>query len=216
MERTGIHELSAAYALDALEADERREFEEHLTHCPECHEAVAAFQETASALAHQVDMPPPPLALRERILKQARRERANVVPLRPRWVFPATATLAAVAACAAIGLGIWAATLNDRLGERPQAIGLSGASGSVLVTPGGQATLVVKNLQPPPAGKTYEAWVIQGNDPRPAGTFSGGGPVAFVLTRKVPDGAIIAVTLEPAGGVDQPTTDPLFRSTDPV
>ena len=43
MERTGIHELSAAYALDALSADERQEFEEHLAHCAECQETVAAF-----------------------------------------------------------------------------------------------------------------------------------------------------------------------------
>jgi anti-sigma-K factor RskA len=212
MERTGIHELSAAYALDALDADERREFEEHLTHCPECREAVASFQETASALAHQVDMPPPPPSLRERILEQVRRERSNVVPLRPRWVFPATATVAAVAACAAIGLGIWAATLNNRLGERPEAVQLTGAIGSLIVSRGNEGTLVVKDLPPPPIGKTYEAWVIQGEKPLPAGTFSGGNRVAFVLTRKVPDGAIVAVTLEPAGGVEKPTTNPLFKS----
>lgn len=215
MEHTGIHELSAAYALDALDADERREFEEHLTHCPECREAVASFQETASALAHTVDMPPPPPSLRDRILEQARRERSNVVPLRPRWVFPATATVAAVAACAAIGFGIWAATLNSRLGERPEAVDLSGATGSLIVSSEHEGTLVVKGLPPAPAGKTYEAWVIQAEKPLPAGTFSGGDRVAFVLTRKVPDGAIVAVTLEPAGGVEQPTTDPLF-SSEPV
>jgi anti-sigma-K factor RskA len=212
MERTGIHELSAAYALDALDADERGEFEEHLRHCPECREAVASFQETASALAHHVEMPPPPPSLRDRILEQARRERPNVVPLRPRWVFPATATVAAVAACAAIGLGIWAATLNNRLGERPEAVGLSGANGSLIVSPAREGTLVVRNLDPAPAGKTYEAWVIKGGTPLPAGTFTGGGRVAFVLTRPVPDGAIVAVTLERAGGVAKPTTTPLFRT----
>jgi anti-sigma-K factor RskA len=212
MERTGIHELSAAYALDALDADERGEFEEHLTHCPECREAVASFQETASALAHHVEMPPPPPSLRDRILEQARREQPNVVPLRPRWVFPATATVAAVAACAAIGFGIWAAALNNRLGERPAAVGLSGANGSLIVSPAGEGTLVVRNLDPAPAGKTYEAWVIKGGTPLPAGTFTGGGRIAFVLTRPVPDGAIVAVTLERAGGVAKPTTTPLFRT----
>jgi anti-sigma-K factor RskA len=212
MERTGIHELSAAYALDALDADERGEFEEHLTHCPECREAVASFQETASALAHHVEMPPPPPSLRDRILEQARRERSNVVPLRPRWVFPATATVAAVAACAAIGFGIWAATLNNRLAERPEAVGLTGANGSLIVSPAREGTLVVRNLDPAPAGKTYEAWVIKSGTPLPAGTFTGGGRVAFVLTRPVPDGAIVAVTLERAGGVAKPTTTPLFRT----
>jgi anti-sigma-K factor RskA len=212
MERTGIHELSAAYALDALDGDERREFEEHLTHCAECRQDVASFQEAASALAYQVEVAPPPPALKDRILEQARRERSNVVPLRRRWALPAAAAVAAVAACAAIGLGIWAAALHNELGQRPEAVPINGASGSVIVTPGNEATLVVKDLALAPAGKTYEAWVIQDDKPVPAGIFAGGGQVAFPLTRKVPEGAIVAVTLERAGGVDQPTTDPVFAS----
>jgi anti-sigma-K factor RskA len=212
MERTGIHELSAAYALNALDAGERREFEAHLRHCSECRETVGSFQQTAAALAYEVDMSPPPASLRGRILDEARRERPNIVPLRPRWVFPATATVAAVAASAAIGLGIWATTLNSRLGERPEAVGLSGANGSLIVSPAREGTLVVRNLDPAPAGKTYEVWVIKGGTPLPAGTFTGGGRVAFVLTRPVPDGAIVAVTLERAGGVAKPTTTPLFRT----
>jgi len=212
MEHTGIHELSAAYALDALGADERGEFEEHLRHCPECREAVASFQETASALAHQVETPPPPPSLRARILEQARLERSSVAPLRPRWVFPATATVAAVAACAAIGFGIWAATLNNRLGERPEAVRLIGAQGSLIVNQSGEGTLVVRNVAPAPVGKTYEIWVIQAGSPVPAGTFAGGDRVAVTLARKIPDGAIVAVTLERAGGVAKPTTTPLFRT----
>jgi anti-sigma-K factor RskA len=212
MERTGIHELSAAYALDALDGDERREFEEHLTHCAECREDVASFQEAASALAYRVEVAPPPPALKDRILEQARRERSNVVPLRRRWALPAAATAAAVAACTAIGLGIWATALHDELGKRPEAVPLTGASGSVIVTPSNEATLVVNDLAAAPAGKTYEAWVIENDEPVRAGTFGGGGRVAFPLTRKVPDGAIVAVTLEQAGGVDRPTTDPVFAS----
>jgi anti-sigma-K factor RskA len=212
MERTGVHELSAAYALDALDGDERREFEEHLTHCAECRDTLASFQEAASALAFQAEMPPPPPGLPTRIHEQARRERGNVVPLRPRWALPAAAAAAAVAACAAIGLGIWAASLHDQLGQRPEAVRVNGADASVIVTPENEATLVVRSLPSAPAGKTYEAWVIQEDEPVPAGTFTGGGRVAFALSRKVPEGAIVAVTLERAGGVERPTTKPLFAS----
>jgi anti-sigma-K factor RskA len=212
MERTGIHELSAAYALDALDAAERREFEEHVTHCAECQEAVAAFEETAATLAYDAEMPAPPPALRQRIVDAARRERPNVVALRPRWAFPAAASVAAVAACAAIGLGIWAATLHNRLGDSPEAVDLIGASGSLIVKPSGEGTLVVRTVDPAPPGKTYEIWVIQGGNPAPAGTFAGGDRVAVTLTRNVPDGAIVAVTLERAGGVAKPTTAPLFRT----
>jgi anti-sigma-K factor RskA len=212
MERTGIHELSAAYALDALDGDERREFEEHLTRCSDCQETVATFQETSASLAYQAEMPLPPPALKGRILEQVRRERSNVVPLRRRWMLPAAATLAAVAASAAIGLGIWAASLHNQLGERPEAVPISGASGSLIVTHDDQATLVVRDLPPAPAGKTYEAWVIESGNPVPAGTFTGGDRVAFQLTRDVAKGAVVAVTLERAGGVGRPTTKPLITS----
>ena len=212
MERTGIHELSAAYALDALEGDERREFEEHLMRCAGCQETVAAFQEAAASLAYQAEMPPPPPALKGRILEEVRRERSNVVPVRRRWMLPAAATVAVVAASAAIGLGIWAASLHEQLGKRPEAIPLTGASGSLIVTPENEATLVVKGLAPAPTGKTYEAWVIASGNPVPAGTFTGGDRVAFQLTRNVAKGTVVAVTLERAGGVDHPTTKPLITS----
>ena len=212
MEHTEIHELSAAYALDALEPEQRAEFEEHLLRCAECRETVSLFQETAAALAFGVEAPAPPPALGRRIVEQARRERPNVVPLRPRWVFPATATVAAVAACAAIAFGVWTAILDNRLDARPEVVAPEGTNGSLIVTPAGEGTLLVDDLAAAPPGKTYEAWVIQNGNALPAGTFSAGGRVAFVLTRTVPDGAVVAVTVERAGGVQEPTTTPLFSS----
>jgi len=215
MERTGIHELSAAYALDALSADERQEFEEHLAHCAECQETVAAFHDTAASLAHGVEAQQPPPELRSRILVAARGERENVVPLRPRWALRATGAVAAVAAILAIVFGIWAASLHNELGGRPQAFALTGAEGQLVVTPDRDAALIVNGLAPAPAGKTYEAWVIQGDTPQAAGIFRGGGTqTAFALTRTVPEGATVAVTIEPEGGVDAPTGDVQFSASD--
>ena len=214
MERTGIHELSAAYALDALSAEEREEFEQHLAHCAECQETVAAFHDTAASLAHGVEAEQPPPGLRARILDEARGERQSVVLLRSRWALRATGAVAAVAAILAIVFGIWAASLHNELGERPQAFALSGADGQLVVTEGRDAALIVNGLAPAPAGKTYEAWVIQDDTPRPAGIFSGGGTqTAFALTRAVPEGATVAVTIEPAGGVDAPTGDVQFTAS---
>jgi anti-sigma-K factor RskA len=215
MEHTEIHELTAAYALDALEPEQRAEFEEHLLRCAECRETVSLFHETAAALAYGADAPAPPAALGRRIMEQARRERPNVVPLRPRWVLPATATVAAVAACAAIALGVWTAILNNRLDARPEVVALEGRNGSLIVSPTGEATLLVDELDSAPSGKTYEAWVISDGNPLPAGTFDGGGRIVFVLTREVPDGAVVAVTIERTGGVAKPTTKPVI-STEPV
>jgi anti-sigma-K factor RskA len=218
VERTGIHELSAAYALDALDPADERAFEEHLSRCLECREHVAAFHEAAAGLGYATPAPAPPPHLRERILGRVRAERgANVAPLRPRWAFRATAAAATIAACAALGLGLWAASLKSQVDDRGQVIALAGAQGSLVVDPAGQATLIVADLELAPIEKTYEAWVIEDGKATAAGLFKGGGdPTAVRLTRPVRDGAIVAVTLERAGGVDQPETDPLFTSREPV
>jgi len=214
MERTGIHELSAAYALDALSAEERQEFEQHLAHCEECRETVAAFHDTAASLAHGVEAQQPPPELRARLLEQARGERGNVVQFRPRWTVRATSAVAAVAAVTAIAFGIWAATLHNQLGDRPEAFGLEGANGQLVVTPERDAALIVDDLAPAPTGKIYEAWVIEGETPEPAGTFAGGGTqTAFALTRTVPEGATVAVTIEPEGGSESPTGDVQFSAS---
>ena len=224
MEADTIHELTAAYALDALDEREEREYEAHLARCPRCREELASFTETATSLAYGVESPAPPPDLRGRILERARAERPNVVPLRPAWR-SWTAAVAAVAACAAIGLGIWAATLSrsldrERSAKEQQAgvvsilsdpaarrFALSGSHGTLVVSRTGAGALLVSNLRPAPSGKTYEAWVIQGKTPQRAGTFGEAKP--FKLTRPVPQGAVVAVTLERRGGVNAPTTKPL-------
>src|SRR5919204_1508129 len=101
MEADAIHELTAAYALDALDEHDEREYEEHLARCPHGGEELASLTETATSLAYGVESPTPPRALRDRILEQARSERPNVVPLRPAWrSWPAA--VAALAPAAAL------------------------------------------------------------------------------------------------------------------
>jgi anti-sigma factor RsiW len=115
-----IHDLTAAYALDALDEQDRAAFEEHLAGCERCREEVVTLQEAAATLAYAVDAPAPPPELRGRILARARAERPNVLPLRPRWAAPA-AVIAAVAAAVAVGVGIWAATLSHDLSRERSA-----------------------------------------------------------------------------------------------
>ncbi len=213
MERQGIHELSAAYALDALESDDSRDFEDHLAHCEDCRETVASFRDTASALAYGVEGPEPRPGLRARILAEARSERESAVPVRRRWATLVAAGVAAVAACTALALGLWAASLASRLDDRSQTFAVSGAPGSLVVMPSGEAVLVLSEVDSAPAGKTYEIWVIEDGTPRPAGLFEGGGErVAVALTRPVPDGATVAVTIEREGGVETPTGKPVLTA----
>ncbi len=226
-----LHDLVAPYALDALDPVERDAFERHLDECADCRAELADLQEATLALAFAESAEPPP-ALRERILEAARSENgAKVIPFpRRRWVFPATVAAAAAAAVVAIGVGLWANSLSgdlDRerstnagyaralqlLGGGAEVTQLADGEGGLLVAPDGEAALVVCDLQPAPKDKTYEAWVIEGETPRPAGLFRGGGGCPPVLLeRDVPKGAQVAVTLEQRGGVDQPTGPLLVRS----
>src|SRR5919109_310159 len=114
MATEAIHDLTAAYALDALDAAERREYEAHLALCERCRAELASLSEAASALAYGVEAPAPPPRLRARILDSARAERTNVVPLRPRWAIPAAVT-AVAAVAAVIALAIWASSLSGRV-----------------------------------------------------------------------------------------------------
>ena len=231
MEAHTLHDLTAAYALDALEAEDAREYEAHLARCERCREELASLAEASSALAYATEAPAPPPELRARILQQARSERPNVVPMRPRWAVP-IAAVAAVAACAAIGLGIWAATLSGRLDRRDEALAqsvaqqeriagllarpdsktIASAHGTIalVVTGTGDAALVVRDLPDPGQQFTYEAWVSDGGAPKPAGLFRGGNVVAVPLEQPVRKGATVLVTKEPRSGTSAPTSQPFI------
>jgi anti-sigma-K factor RskA len=212
MADNAVHDLTPAYALDALDETERLEYEAHLATCEDCRDELASMQETAGSLAYAAPAPAPPPQLRERILERARSEQ-NVIPLRPRRLPYTLGAVAAMAATVALALGIWGASVagdRDQLRQALQArvISLPDGTGRLHVEPDGDATLVVDRAQAPP-GKDYELWVFEGATPRPAGVFDGGRDVVR-LTRPVPRGASVAMTLERDGGVDAPTTKPLF------
>jgi anti-sigma-K factor RskA len=230
MEAHALHELTSAYALDALDEREAAEYETHLARCARCRDELSDLRETAATLAYAVAAPEPSAGLRDRILAQAVAERPNVVPLRPRWR-SVPGVLAAAAACAALGFGLWSASLSRSLEREREAndefaraaailadpaakrVALSGDYGTLVVRNTGQAALVMRRLPKAPAGKTYEAWVIEGGKPRPAGLFEGGsGPQAVVLDESVPEGAQVAATIEEAGGVDAPRGDAIFSA----
>ena len=114
---TGIHELTAGYALDALEPEERRAYEAHLEGCEQCREELAAFWQTTEALAVAASGPTPSRELRERILAGAHEEPQVVVPLesRRRRTVPVLAAAAAVAAVVALALEAQPGGLLGRL-----------------------------------------------------------------------------------------------------
>ncbi|MFJ1810611.1 MULTISPECIES: anti-sigma factor domain-containing protein [unclassified Streptomyces] len=70
--REDLHSLAAPYALDALESDERRRFEKHLTGCDRCSAEVRTLAEDAVRLAWS-QAAPPPAHMRSRVLAAVQR-----------------------------------------------------------------------------------------------------------------------------------------------
>ena len=70
-----------------------------------------------------------------------------------------------------------------------------------------------------PAGRIYQLWVIVGGKPVSAGLLSpdaNGRVLAVTPTPDIPAmPGIVAVTLEPAGGLPQPSTNPILVGTAP-
>lgn len=135
MTHPDLHTLTGAYALDALDADEREAFEAHLPDCGPCQEEVEGFLATTSLLGSAVSEAPP-AHLKGAILGSVARTRqdppgtaepasqrpANIVelsrrPARRAWmdrlVLPAAAVMAVVVA----GMSILVGNLNRRLDD---------------------------------------------------------------------------------------------------
>jgi anti-sigma-K factor RskA len=129
MSHDEIADLLGAYALDAVDADERAAVEVHLATCARCRAEVAEHREVASLLAHEggdapdglwsriagsLEAPPPELRLQavppvRSALGAERATRRQV----PRW---ATALLAAAAAVLVV-LGVTVVRQGDRIDQ---------------------------------------------------------------------------------------------------
>ena len=87
-----------------------------------------------------------------------------------------------------------------------------GLSARVAFSPGEEAAAVeFIGLPSLPPEQTYEAWLIVDGLPTPAGLFSpDGGRAVLRLAGEARPGALVGITIEPAGGSQLPTGDVLF------
>lgn len=86
-----------------------------------------------------------------------------------------------------------------------------GASGSVVVSRDrDRAAFLASGMDAPPSGKVYQLWFADGGKMRSAGLMdSPGDSRAVLMEGKVGRASAMGVTVEPAGGSQQPTTRPL-------
>jgi anti-sigma-K factor RskA len=223
-----------AYALGALDKDERAVIAAHVETCATCARDLAQFEEAlyeAAAIgAVNVD---PPTDLRTRIVL---RHRGARVPSASRWgdrvieflriPVPAAAPIAlAILLIVALGFvgasrqqaDTYARALSGVVDGRVVALAPTGANpdarAAVVIPTQGSPYLIVR-LPAPPAGKAWEAWVLKpgaaGPVALPAGTAERGDVFTLSLTAPLGAGDGVAITLEPASGSAQPTTQPVL------
>jgi len=109
--------------------------------------------------------------------------------------------------------------VEDLQAQQTQAVQLSGtwknqgADAEVASISDDKIVLVADNLPSVPEGQTCQIWVIKGDVPESSGLFQPGGTeTAAPITTPIKKGDTIAVTVEPAGGSEQPTTDPVLSA----
>ncbi|QDP94895.1 anti-sigma factor [Microlunatus elymi] len=236
------HQLLAAYALDALDADERAQFEAHLETCADCRRDLTDFAPTVAELSAPDATPPPP-QLRGHVMAAIGRVRqdapdATVVRMparRRRVVQVAAAVIGAAALVAAVALGGWAYGRHQLDREQQdyhaaisRVLGAPDAKIYHQVAPNGmQVTYVVsekrngalavpEDVPGPGRDHTYQLWTVRvsagAKDFVPDRTFDQADG-PIVLTGDVRSAAALGVTVEPDGGSPKPTTDPFAVQT---
>ena len=86
-----------------------------------------------------------------------------------------------------------------------------GASAEVASIDENKVILVAENMPSVPENRTCQIWVIHDDVPTPSGLFDCDGNVtATAVTTPIEKADAIAVTVEPAGGSEKPTSDPVL------
>lgn len=124
-----LRELSGGYALGALSEAEHRAFEAHLKTCAECAAEVRELAAVAAGLPYAVPQVDPPAALRARVLQSVAAEarlRADVV-VRRKSSRGLLGFVAAAAAIAAVAIGLYALSLQQRINKLEEELRLATA-----------------------------------------------------------------------------------------
>lgn len=234
MSEQDIHKLTGAYAMDALDELERARFEQHLSGCEDCRAEVAELTETAALLAETVAVPPP-ASLRDSVLAGI----SQVRPLPPEvpaseplhdtragrraWApFLVAAALALLVGIGALIVQPWAGddvpqlTAAEQVLQAPDAQEVFldlGEAGRATVTRSkteDKAVISTEDMVSAPDGKAYELWFMSPDEKFvSAGLMPDVADQTVVLDGPAADAIAVGITVEPAGGSKQPTSDPI-------
>ena len=222
-DRNDVEELLGAYALDAVDADERAEIERYLEVNPRARDEVRQHQEVATMLAFSGAAAPADLW--DRIAGQLEErapspgpELAKVLPMssRRRWSSRIAPLAAAAAVAAAVTLGVVALTdrspggsaieqaaADARDDRDSKVVALSAedgvVGGEVVVDPDGHGYMLGKDLPEVGSDHTYQLWGVVNDEVISLGVF-GNHPETEPFTVEG-DLTKLVLTVEERGGV---------------
>lgn len=236
---TQFQENLPAYALGALDPEELAALEEHLQTCEICRAELAEYQRVSSGLMAALPPVPPPASVRRALQRQLA---ARAAPKRPAfsWSLGQGVVVGLIALMVVLNAMLVAqvyslrrqqAELASQRTSDQTALAMlaypstksltfdeNGVSGSLLVDKQRSLLAVFAwNLSSPPAGKTYQMWLIDPQGKRTSGGFlipESGYPFVMAVIRSpkpLTDFTGFGVTLEPSGGSPQPTGPRILR-----
>jgi anti-sigma-K factor RskA len=235
-----LEELLGVYALDALDEDERRQVDDHLSTCPRCRAELAAHREVAALLGNAVAETPAaaPDELWDRISASLQDEPPALTPLprrsfRPR--FALFVPLGAVAAALMLVVGLLTAKVLN-LDQQLKSLSNETTVASVLLNPSHQTVQLTSATHPSwqatvillkgagylinpsmPAlsrSQTFQLWALSRGKVVSLGVL-GAHPSGAAL-RIEPTMTTLMITAEPLGGTPVPTTPVLVQANLPV
>lgn len=231
-----IHALSGAYAVDALDADEKAMFEEHLAACTACQAEVAGLREATASLAVSAETDPP-AALRDRLLAEIRTVRplppevgsepptpSNVRRLPVRRRLTALVAAASLIGVAGVGTVVWQQATSSDQGRQTVADRILSASDAKRVdvtleggvtasvvrsVSQGKAVLITRDMPAAPTDRVYELWLQTPDGEMVRAGLMKGGSSTVVLEGDATHATAAGITVEPKGGSESPTTAPI-------
>lgn len=233
-----IDDLLPAYAVGSLEADELKRVEEHLRSCLICRNESDAYEAAAEELGFAASVVSPSAELKDRLMQRVQSATPNrqeqvsePAPPRPFWerLLPAwgLASLFLIVGLAASSFILWQRVDNLEFVTAPggmRAVALSAtdaapnATGFVLISANGDdGALVVDGLPPLGEDQEYQLWLIRNGERTSGAVFSTDeksyAGMRIRAPRSLLDYAAVGITIEPAGGSEQPTGAQVLRGT---
>ena len=226
-----------AYVLGALSRAEASALKAHLETCPVCQAELRRYQQIGDGLAKALPLRIPPRAVRGKLLESLEETKMSVYP-RFRWGFRQFAAGALVLVL--IGMNLIAflqirelhqqhLQLADQLEQQHTILGMLAASTEIHSVSGdgfsghllldrekNLAYLLTWNLPPLSPGQVYQIWLIDPNGEETAAAVfrpESDRPftsAALVTSRTFVEFVGIKVTIEPSGGSDAPTSQPIL------